>query len=258
MGAGAVNCYLFAAVRLPVSEPISVKSTVFHAREVWRRALIAIVCALAPTSFDLRAGELEDIGNAVHSGCDDRYVARDPYCYDDGDEETLCDRSIWDLLISAIFLGSSRINPGLEFTAYPYENDHAGYLAELANPEAATHPYSKRLWAEYGTDFDDIALVSTGLLIEGDHRFGFDLTWRTYFEDLGPDGHDDLSTGDANLLYRLWQSGATMLRLGLGANWLEFDGDFDAGYNFTMSSELFPVRPFIISLEGDAGRIGNA
>lgn len=176
----------------------------------------------------------------------------DPY------DDTDYDESFWDWLLSGIFVGASRCNPGLEYTAYPYENDHAGYLADVANTDAATHPLSTRLWAEYGADFDDVELLSAGLLVEGDHRFGFDLTWRTYFEGLGPEGHDDLSTGDANLLYRVWQSDATALRLGGGASWLEFDGEVDAGYNFTMSSDLFPVRPFIFSLEGDAGKIGHA
>jgi hypothetical protein len=103
-----------------------------------------------------------------------------------------------------------------------------------------------------------LAFDEIGLLVEGENRLGFDLTWRTYFEDLGPQGHDDLSTGDANLLFRLFQSDRSLWRIGVGMPWLEFEGDVDIGYNFTTSADFFPLRPWIVSFEGDAGKLGHA
>jgi hypothetical protein len=235
----------------------------FHCRcEVLRFATIAMACAFAFTSVDAAAGELSDIAADVQSGGghtggggDDRDDERD-WDPDDPQEET------WEDMATRALGGGiaalSSVNSGLEYTAYPYENDHAGYLAGIANPDAATHDYSKRLWAEYGSNFDDIDSVSGGLLVEGDKRLGFDLTWRTYFENVEPNDHDDLSTGDGNLLFRLWQSDATTTRVGGGASWLEFDGELDAGFNFTMSGEMFPVRPIVVTWEWDAGKIGHA
>lgn len=221
---------------------------------------MAVACAFVSTAINTQAGELGDIAATVQSGDDDQHRGDDDNWdeYDNPYHESCDDETVWDWLLAGIFTGASAVNPGLEYAAYPYENDHEGYLADLANADAATHPLSKRLWAEFGSDFDDIDLVSGGLLIEGDNRLGFDLTWRTYFEDLGPEGHDDLSTGDANALFRLWQSDTTAMRLGGGASWLEFDGEWDAGCNFTMSGELYPVRPIILAWEWDAGKIGHA
>jgi hypothetical protein len=228
-------------------------------RKVSRQAMIAVALAGVMLASVACAGELGDIAASVQSDdqrdderneCDERFD--DPY------EEPCDDDYLGDGIAAGLFAGASAVNAGLEFTAYPYENDHRGYLADITNPDAATQARSARLWAEYGSDFDDIDLVGGGMLVEGDHRLGFDLTGRTYFEDLGPEGHDDLSLGDANALFRLWQSNATTMRLGGGGNWLEFDGEFDAGFNVTMSGELYPVRPLILAWEWDAGKIGVA
>lgn len=227
------------------------------AREVRRLITKVVACAVILLASNSRAGELGDIAEDVQSGGEFPSHGSDAD-YDSYNDPYDEDESIWDRLLAGAFEGASSLDRGLEYTAYPYENDHEGYLADLANPDAATHPLSKRLWAECGGDFDDIDLVSGGILVEGDHRLGFDITWRTYFEDLGAEGHDDLSTGDANALFRLWQSDTTALRLGGGASWLEFDGEWDAGYNFTVSGEFYPVRPINVAWEWDAGMIGHA
>lgn len=230
-----------------------------YARDVWRLATLVVACAGSTTADRAIAGDLSNIAADVQSGIDSPGGgSRGGHDYDsyDGDDDSWED--FWSAAATGAIAAISSKNSGLEYTAYPYENDHAGYLADMANLDAATHPFSKRMWAEYGSDFDDIDLVSGGLLVEGDNRLGLDLTWRSYFEDLGPQGHDDLSTGDANILFRLWQSDATAMRLGAGANWLEFDGEWDAGFNFTMSGELYPVRPIILAWEWDAGKVGSA
>ncbi len=224
--------------------------------EVWRLATMVVVCACFALTKGTEAGDLGNIAADVQSGVDFSGGGGDCHSYDEDEDDPWED--FWSTAATGAVAIISSKNSGLEYTAYPYENDHEGYLADMANPDAATHPLSTRLWVEYGSDFDDIDLVSGGLLVEGENRLGFDFTWRTYFEDLGPEGHDDLSTGDANLLFRLWQSDVTALRLGGGASWLKFDGELDAGYNFTMSADVFPVRPFVISVEGDAGKIGHA
>ena len=148
-----------------------------------------------------KAGELGNIASDVQSGVDSSGGGGggggdyDPH----DEEESESWEDFWSTAATGAVAVISSKNSGLEYTAYPYENDHEGYLADLANQDAATHPLSSRFWAEYGSDFDDIDLASGGLLVEGDNRLGFDLTWRTYFEELGPEGHDDLSTGDANV-----------------------------------------------------------
>ena len=48
------------------------------------------------------------------------------------------------------------------------------------------------------------------------------------------------------------------MRLGIGMPWLEFDGEFDIGFSGTLAADWFPMRPWIVSLEGDAGQVGNA
>lgn len=144
------------------------------------------------------------------------------------------------------------------FTAYPYENGHPGNMDDYSNVDVRQRTTSKRVWIEYGTDYDDIDLVGGGLILENHYRWGLDASWRTYFEDLGPAGHDDLSIGDVGAFFRILQGNNASVRLGFSVPWVYYDGDLDGGASFTLGSDYFPLRPWILSTEADLGVVGHA
>ena len=130
----------------------------------------------------------------------------------------------------------------------------------MIEPWIPAEPYSwsLRLWGEYSDDFDSLERISGHALFETTTRFGVDASSSYLRESLAPGQHDDLWTGDANLVFRLAQSPRFQVRSGLGFNWLADEADSDFGFNFTYSSDWYPCRPWILSSEMDLGRLGSA
>ena len=146
------------------------------------------------------------------------------------------------------------------FPQYPYVDvgDGEGFMMIEPWIPAEPHLWSLRLRGEYADDFDDLSRISGHLLFETTARFGIDSSSSYLRESLGNGRHDDLWTGDANLVFRLAQSANFQIRSGIGVNWLADEVGSDFGFNFTYSSDWFPRRPWILSSEIDLGRLGSA
>jgi hypothetical protein len=150
-----------------------------------------------------------------------------------------------------------------EFLDYPYQCGQPGEMIMRANPNSPSKPWLVRVAGEYGDDFDRLAFGRGHVLLDTCRRFGIDTEWAYRREELRPvavggNSHDDLWTGDANLVFRFAETEWLQMRAGIGINWLADDAGGDVGFNFTYGGDLLPCDPWIISAEIDWGKIGHA
>lgn len=142
------------------------------------------------------------------------------------------------------------------FPRFPYD-DVPGYLA-TDSYSLVGRRWAARLSGEYREPFDDIQIVGGRLLVSTTSRFGLDTQW-DYLQEHQADGsHDQLWSGDCNLVFRFAQSEHAEFRTGLGFNWLDDPQQTDFGFNFTYGFDVFPCRPWVLSAEIDAGTLGKA
>lgn len=144
------------------------------------------------------------------------------------------------------------------YPRYPYQRPHEGYL--MIEPDLPRRPreWAGRGYVEYGGDFGDVTTWNGGLLLETTSRFGIDASAHYYSEQVSIGNTDNVSVGDANLVFRFAQSPNLQVRTGVGFNWLDDSLGSDFGFNFTYGGDWFPIRPFIVSSELDWGEIGHA
>lgn len=141
------------------------------------------------------------------------------------------------------------------FPPAPYEGADGSLLIDSPlTGESAS--WTAHLRGEYATDFGDQNRAGGSLLFEHSSRFGIDTSADYRYQDL-PVGHDDLWTGDFNIVYRFAQSEHVQVRSGLGFNWLSDEIDTDLGFNFTYGADFFPAKPWVISTVIDWGRLGD-
>lgn len=69
--------------------------------------------------------------------------------------------------------------------------------------------------SEYSTDFDDLSRIGARVLFDTSTRFGIDTEANYWSEQLATGGHDQLWTGDMNLVFRFAQSDWLQMRTGL-------------------------------------------
>jgi len=129
----------------------------------------------------------------------------------------------------------------------------------MIDPWVPSEPfaYSLRARTEYADDFDSISRIGTRILFDTTTRFGVDSEVNYWRESLAVGQHDDLWTGDANLVFRFAQSEWMQVRTGLGVNWLADEVGTELGFNFTYQGDFFPAQPWIISAEIDLGSLGD-
>jgi hypothetical protein len=142
------------------------------------------------------------------------------------------------------------------FPDAPYEGVAGALVIDSPLPENSSD-WIARLRGEYSNDFDNLNRAGSSLLLEHSSRFGIDTSWDYRYQDLLV-GHDDLWTGDFNIVYRFAQSERVQFRSGLGFNWLSDEIDTDFGFNFTYGADFFPAEPWVVSAVIDWGRLGNA
>lgn len=146
------------------------------------------------------------------------------------------------------------------FSAYPYDDDHIGYMLVNRDVEEVLERadgWAARLRTEYATDFSGLHRVGGRAILESaETRFGIDTEWNYWTEDPGRT-EDTLWTGDANLIWRFAQSEQVQFRSGVGINWLADADRGDVGFNFTYGVDIFPVDPWVLETTLDWGRLGD-
>lgn len=148
------------------------------------------------------------------------------------------------------------LTPGY-FSAYPYQHDLEGYMMIDPCLPNEPQPWSLQASSEYADDFGGISRIGTHLRIDTTLRFGLDAEFNQWREGLPGGGHDELWTGDVNLLFRFAQSSEVQMRTGFGTTWIADDGESDFGFNFTYQGDFMPMKPWVISAEIDLGKIAD-
>lgn len=142
------------------------------------------------------------------------------------------------------------------FARYPYADHYDGYAIPPGDSIYRHRSRSLRMEFSYGNDFDQLDWWNGR--VQYDHRtgLGVEVAIDRYRESL-PAGDDRLTLGQANATFRFWQSEQALWRVGAGMNWLN-DGQSDFGINFTLQTEWFPRRPWVVAGQLDYGTLGHA
>ncbi len=145
-------------------------------------------------------------------------------------------------------------------SCYPYQHDQSGFVLEEPRLPRSDDMFlwSLRMRAEYAENFDTLTRWGGGVLWESRSRFGLDTSLDYRREWLDTNRHDELWTGDFNVVFRFAQSEQLMMRTGIGTNYLALDDDTEWGFNFTYAADWFPARPWVLSTEIDWGWLGHA
>jgi hypothetical protein len=170
------------------------------------------------------------------------------------------------------------------FPGYPYRGKNKGYMvfSEVARPvpqvettsdgdlligegdelimpqPERTSPVALRIAAEYSHDLETVYKPWANLLLSTRWRFGLESGWTWYVEDLGTGELDQLTIGDANLIFRFAQHEHVQMRTGAGVRLMIDREAVDAGFNWTYGFDLFPAQPLIFSSSVDLGSLGRA
>lgn len=154
------------------------------------------------------------------------------------------------------------------FIPYPYCGNFPGQRVPRAGrwPEALApwdhkvEPvrWSARLSIEDGNDFTGLNRANARLLLETSSGWGFLTSWNHFYESLNASKHDELVIGDFNVIYSAGLTTDWSVRAGLGARTLVDHGRSDWGVNVHFGTDIFPVRPLIVSISSDFGNVGSA
>lgn len=157
------------------------------------------------------------------------------------------------------------------FPGAPYEDGIDGYMRIQGQtpplPSAPSEGGKKalgygsalRLWGEGGMADASFYRVGGGFLWSGYHRLELGGDLRNYWEHLPEGGVDKLWIGSlwGSMLFA--QSPYAQFRTGLGARWMPLnDHEAAVGAFFLYGADIYPVKPLILSLQGDIGVIGEA
>lgn len=147
----------------------------------------------------------------------------------------------------------------LLFAPAPYETSD-GWMMYTKYSEAPLDSYAwgSQIRAEYFDDYDGLTGYRGRLLTEHVSRWGVDTETNYWRQATSPGIHDELWTGDANIVVRFAQNERAQMRSGVGVAWLADRVDSEFGFNFTYGGDFYPIKPLVISAELDAGWIGEA
>lgn len=242
---------------------------------VFRRLRISLsmLAVLSASSFAVAQGRLgglrDDVRSAPVADSDDDHDDHHPSHgghHDDhhhhGSDHDLTAKLAFVALTSPWWLPHTALDDDLYYNGYfgryPYDLPQGYMICAPSFYQEDGKEWSGQFRAEYGNEFDDLSHIGGHLLLDTAPRFGIDSEFYYRQENLVGGGHDELWTGDFNLLYRFAQSEHVAMRSGVGVNWLSDSIDTDFGFNFTYGIDILPCRPWIFSSTIDWGSVGEA
>lgn len=145
-----------------------------------------------------------------------------------------------------------------EFPDYPYAEGASGSLLRNNFEEIKKQDWMGTVQTFVIPQAHDVDRFGTRLLLDSTTRFGIDTEGNYWTQNLGDGHHDQLWTGDANVVFRFAESERMQWRAGIGLNWLSDDVRNEAGFNFTYGFDWFPARPWTVSAVIDIGSLGQS
>lgn len=239
-----------------------------------RRAILAwlsLVCLAA--GLPAQQGKLQRVRNAVNDSDDaDASSNQDDADRTSSDDDDSSESFLGELLGAFVssLLQSDEGEDGASggtlarvgfFPRHPYEYDRAGYLRferlEEGQP-GRLRRWSGRFEIDNGNDFDGLNRTGARLFLDSSSRFGLQARYDFFSERLSCGCLDQLHLGSTELTYRLCQGEHAQMYLGAGLRVLDDRASTHYGVNFTGGIDVFPARPFVLSLAVDGGTVGDA
>jgi hypothetical protein len=164
----------------------------------------------------------------------------------------------------SLMLNDSLGNPGY-FPHYPYSDDLEEYLhigppgTEPDQPEIGfgdpqyLKSWSVRLSIEDGNDFRGLNRLNGRLFVDTTLRLGLWTNWNYLHESLDGGRSDETLLSDTNLTFRIAQSEHVEIHAGAGLRVLQDHTGTRYGGNFLYSTDLFLVKPLVVSALVDGG-----
>ncbi|TWT66328.1 hypothetical protein Pla123a_47220 [Posidoniimonas polymericola] len=141
------------------------------------------------------------------------------------------------------------------FARFPHAGDQG--FADL-QPVGFAKPWLGAVRFEIGSDLDGLSRSGLGVQLEGSLGWALDFKYDTYRESLPGGGYDELRIADVNAMYRVVETERSLIRVGMGVNFLGDAVETDTGVNFTIKADFAPWRPVVVSTELDMGTVGHA
>jgi len=243
--------------------------------------LVAVPVSLLADAVQAQQGTLQSWRQASRSP--DRATpsrssrSSSDYFDDDDDDDDTFLGSLLGSILDGIFSGGSSESRSREvyddIDATPVEDDESinsarSYLFSVAaDDDDIIGSYANRLHQEatlrtrfeYQDDFDSIWQLGFHTLFEPVHNsIALDSEVNFWREQVGSSQHDELWTGDLNLVIPVLSSERFVARFGAGMNWLSDRIGTEFGINATVAMDWFIADPWILSGEMDFGSIGNS
>lgn len=163
-----------------------------------------------------------------------------------------------DELLAHSQYATDDIIPTVYFPHFPYAEEADGFAMGSDTLVARPVTRSQQLTFRYGSDFETIDWLGVdGVWEFSQSRWGFDGEWLAYREELTTGGDDRLHFGDANVLWRRYQTEQIMFRWGAGLAWMADSDRVDLGINGTCRADLFPLEPIVVSVEYDIASLSG-
>lgn len=130
----------------------------------------------------------------------------------------------------------------------------------IRRPEPVGQSARWQLSGEYGGDIDGLRRGTLGLWTDNAYRVGVESRWTYWTEARVNASPDRLVLGDANAIFRVFQSPRLQAHAGLGGRLLAdpVRGGYRGGFNATASLEAYPVFPLTLRFQADLGNLGAA
>lgn len=199
----------------------------------------------------------------IHAGAG--WSSRSDSCDDDeddiADDLTNAVGSVFLLAITSPWWGPNAVLESghyntARFPEHPYDNV-PGSLVIMTEPKDDVRSWLAEFRTEFATDFDGLDRIGGKLLLDTSSRFGLDVEWNVWEEDMANGFNDSLWTGETNLVYRFAQNEHVQFRSGLGVAWMHDSFDTNFGFNSTYAVDVYPHYPWALRAEFDLGKLGR-
>ncbi len=146
------------------------------------------------------------------------------------------------------------------FAGAPYLG-HPGYGSVVYDPDQDPSAMGRTYFGvggvEWSHDRGSVSRTGARLRLEGPYRFGIEARGSYLREHLARGGTDEVGVVVADLLYRFAQGEHAQFRAGAGCRALLDRGWSTAGVDFVYGLELFPAKPYAVSLSIAGGTLGS-